>query len=110
VYSVRVRSLFVPLGQFLAANADHEPGKAELDSVLATQKSYWKVFWEQPEVADSVVTPAQRSLVPMFERMAAVPKPERENSQWQFGWPVTLNDKRASGPSQGVSIQRAGPP
>ena len=31
-------------------------GKAELDSVQTAQKAYWKIFWEQPEIADSIVT------------------------------------------------------
>src|SRR5207248_1640866 len=91
-YSARVRAIFTPLGQFLARGAGGA-GKAELDSVQATTKAYWKIFWEQPEIADSLVTPSQKSLMPMFERMAATPKVERENSQWQFGHPVTFADK-----------------
>jgi hypothetical protein len=51
------------------------------------------VFWQQPEVADSIVTPSQRELVPMFKSILATPKESREHSQWQFGHPVTVADK-----------------
>jgi hypothetical protein len=92
VFSSEVRALYVPLGRYLA-QGQGGAGKAELDSVLATQKAYWKVFWRQPEIADSLVTVSQRELVPMFKSMLAVPMKDRENSQWQFGQPVTLVDK-----------------
>jgi hypothetical protein len=90
VYSERVRALYVPLGQFLAER-NGNAGKAELDSVKKTQIAYWKVFWEQPEVAGEIVTPSQRPLVPMFERMIATPMEDRKHSQWQFGEPVTFS-------------------
>jgi hypothetical protein len=93
VYSARVREIYVPLGQFLA-KGNGAAGKAELDSVTATQKLYWKIFWEQPEIAGAVVTPAQRQLMPMFERMLATPMEERKNSQWQFGYPVLFTDPK----------------
>ena len=92
VYSARVRAVYVPLGEFLARSRG-SVGKTELDSAQATQKAYWKIFWEQPEIADSIITPAQRELVPMFSSMIGVPKKEREHSQWQFGFPVTFADK-----------------
>jgi hypothetical protein len=58
-----------------------------------------KCFWEQPEIADSIVTPAQRELIPLFKSMLSVPKPQRERSQYQFGRPVTLADRpRPPGP------------
>jgi hypothetical protein len=91
VYSAEVRALYVPLGQFLA-QGQGGAGKAELDSVQATQKSYWKIFWRQPEIADSIITVSQRELVPMFKTMLSVPQKDRENSQWQFGRPVTFAD------------------
>jgi hypothetical protein len=90
-YSVEVRALYVPLGQFLARRQGGA-GPAELDSVRATQKLYWKVFWRQPEIADSIVTVSQRELVPMFKSMLAVPMKDREHSQWGFGNPVTFAD------------------
>jgi hypothetical protein len=91
VYSARVRALYVPLGEFLA-RSNGAAGKAELDSVKATQKSYWKVFWEQPEIAGAFVTPAQRELMPMFARMIEVPMEDRKHSQWNFGQPVKFAD------------------
>lgn len=93
IYSVRVRAIYIPLGNFLAAHGNSDPGKAELDSVQNTQKAYWKIFWEQPEIADSSITPSQRELMPMFKSMLAVPMKDREHSQWQFGNPVTFADK-----------------
>jgi hypothetical protein len=42
----------------------------------------------------------------MFKNMLAVPKNERENSQWEFGHPVTLKDepnpakKQSGGPAR----------
>jgi hypothetical protein len=95
-YSSRVRAIYVPLGQFLA-QGHGGAGKAELDSVQATQKLYWKIFWEQPEVADSIVTPSQRELIPLFKAMLGVPKEQREHSQYMFGRPVTLVDRPRAG-------------
>ena len=89
-YSERVRAVFVPLGAFLAERRGHEPGKAELDSAGAADKAYWKVFWEQPEVADSIVSATQKELFPMLKGMVEVPKKDREHSQWNFGHPVTF--------------------
>jgi carboxypeptidase family protein len=92
VFSARVRELYIPLGEFLA-RGQGGAGKAELDSAKATEKKYWKVFWEQPEIAGSIVTPSQRELMPMFKAMLAVPMKEREHSQWRFGHSVTFADK-----------------
>ena len=91
-YSAQVRALYIPLGQFLA-QGQGGAGKAELDSVQATQKLYWKIFWQQPEVADSIVTPSQKELLPLLKNIVAVPKQDREHSQWQFGRPVTFSDQ-----------------
>ena len=66
VYSAQVRGVYLPLGEFLAQSGDTPPGKAQMDSVQAAQKAYWKIFWQQPEIADSVLTPTQRSLMPMI--------------------------------------------
>jgi hypothetical protein len=92
VFSARVRELYIPLGEFLA-RGQGGAGKAELDSAKATEKKYWKVFWEQPEIAGSIVTPSQRELMPLFKAMLATPMKEREHSQWRFGDPVKLADK-----------------
>jgi hypothetical protein len=90
-YSARVRAIYVPLGEYLA-RGNGAAGKQELDSVKTTQKEYWRIFWEQPEVAGAIVTPTQRQLMPMFERMIATPMEDRKNSQWQFGHPVKYAD------------------
>ena len=93
VFSARVRAIYLPLGQYLARQANGA-SRTALDSANAAQKAYWRVFWEQPEIADSLITPAQRELVPMMKGMLGVPKKEREDSQWQFEHPVRFNDER----------------
>jgi hypothetical protein len=111
VYTAQVRALYTPLGQYLAVGHGGA-GKAELDSVQATQKGYWKIFWRQPEIADSIVTPSQRELVPMLKGMVATPQQDREHSQWQFGFPVTFSDKAKAPPPTGNQSQtttRGGP-
>jgi hypothetical protein len=92
VFSASVRELYMPLGEFLA-RGQGGAGKAELDSVQATQKKYWKVFWQQPEIAAAIVTPSQRELMPMFKTMLGIPMKEREDSQWMFGHPVKFAEK-----------------
>jgi hypothetical protein len=104
VFSARVRELYVPLGEFLA-RGQGGAGKAELDSVKATEKKYWKIFWEQPEIAGAIVTPSQRELIPMFKSMLAVPMKEREHSRWQFGHPVTFRDVKSNAPAAPGGIQ-----
>jgi hypothetical protein len=91
-FSSRVRALYMPLGEFLA-RGQGGAGKPELDSVQATQKNYWKTFWEQPEIAAEILTPVQRDLLPFMKVMTTIPKKEREHSQWSFGHPVTFTDK-----------------
>jgi hypothetical protein len=92
VYSSRVRALYLPLGEFLS-RGEGVAGKAELDSAKATQTLYWKVFWEQPEIAGAIVTPSQRELMPMLKGMMATPTKDRDHAQWWFGYAVTLADK-----------------
>jgi N-acetylneuraminic acid mutarotase len=104
VFSGRVRALYMPLGEFLA-RGQGGAGKAELDSVRATQKTYWKIFWEQPEIAAEIVTPSQRELMPMFKSILTVPIKDREHSQWSFGHPVKFSDK-----VKGASQAQSGPP
>jgi len=91
-FSSRIRALYMPLGEFLA-RGQGGAGKAELDSAQATQKTYWKIFWEQPEIAGDVLSPVQLDLLPFFKSMLATPKKQREHSQWRFGNPVTFADK-----------------
>ena len=92
IFSRQVRDVYVPLGEFLA-RGQGGAGKAELDSAKAKEKSYWKIFWVQPEIAAAIVTPSQRELLPFFKAILGVPMKEREHSQWSFGHPVTLADK-----------------
>ena len=94
VYSARVRAVYEPLGTFLA-NSHGAAGPAQLDSVQATEKSYWKVFWEQPEIADSIITPVQRELVPFLKSMLRLTAKEREQSQYSMGYPVTMEARKA---------------
>ena len=100
VFSARVRAVYVPLGQYLSQFADGVATKAALDSANASSKQYWKIFWEQPEIADSIVTPTQRELMPMLKSILITPQKDREHSQWQFGHPVKFKDEvHASGSS-----------
>lgn len=94
IFGVRVREIYVPLGQFLATQATGVPGKAALDSANATDKLYWTIFWEQVDVVAPIMTQVQRELMPMLPRMIAVSAEDRKNSQWQFGYPVTVTHTR----------------
>ena len=93
-----MRAIYVPLGQFLAQR-EGGAGKAELDSVHTIQKEYWKIFWEQPEIADSLVTPAQKELFPLMKSLVRIPKHDREGAQWYFGGSVTLTDQPKQAPT-----------
>lgn len=97
-YSAQVRAVYRPLGQYLSQFSDGVATKAALDSVTAATKAYWKVFWLQPEKVDSVLTPVQRELLPMLEGMLGTPQKDREYSQWQFGYPVRLEDPKRRPP------------
>jgi len=94
VFSARVREVYFQLGDYLA-RGNGAAGKAEMDSASKSMASYWRIFWEQPEVADSIVTPAQKEIFPMLVNMLATTKKEREHSQWMFGQSVKMV-KRAS--------------
>jgi hypothetical protein len=56
------------------------------------------VFWVQPEIADSIITPTQRELFPMLKGMLGISKKDREHSRWQFGNPVTFTDEKPNAP------------
>ena len=92
VFSAQVRAVYGPLGLLLAAGQG-DASKASVDSASAAHKRYWKIFWQQPEIAAEIVNPTQRDLIPMFKNMLATPMKEREFSQWQFGYPVQFVDK-----------------
>ena len=98
VFSERVRSVYLPLGKFLAQEQGGA-GKAALDSVQSIQKEYWKIFWEQPEIADSLITPSQKELFPLAKSLLSVPKRDREGSQYYFGSPVKVSDTEKPAPS-----------
>lgn len=86
VYSVDVRAVYRPLGDYLANLPSAEPGKAQLDSVTATERAYWRVFWGQVPIADAILTPMQRALMPTFSRMVETPEHERnETRRYRFG-------------------------
>ncbi|MEO5814024.1 MAG: carboxypeptidase-like regulatory domain-containing protein [Gemmatimonadaceae bacterium] len=105
VFSARVRAIYTPLGEFIAKGRGGA-GKAELDSVQTIQKEYWRIFWEQPEIADSLVTPAQKELFPMLKNILSTPQRDREHSQWQFGFPITFSDTAKPAPAgTGVNEQ-----
>ena len=92
VFSSRVRAVYFPLGEFLA-RGQGSADKAALDSAQAAQKTYWKIFWEQPEIAWDILTPVQRELLPFMKSIVATTKKDREHSQWSFGNPVLFADK-----------------
>jgi hypothetical protein len=64
-----------------------------MDSVKKTQAAYWKIFWKQPEIADSAITRTQRELMPLLVRMLGIPESERVHQQAYFGSPVTLEER-----------------
>ncbi|MBW8771239.1 MAG: carboxypeptidase regulatory-like domain-containing protein [Gemmatimonadetes bacterium] len=95
LFSDRVRQVYFELGEYLA-RGNGSAGRAEMDSASTAQKTYWRIFWEQPEIADSIVTPAQRALFPMLGRMVETPKKESEHSQWKFGHSVQMRRPAAA--------------
>ena len=105
VYSERVRAVYGPLGELLA-QGNGAAGKAELDSASATRKTYWRIFWEQPEIADSIVTATQKELYPILRHMLNTSKKDRENAQVQFGHPVRMSDAAAGPPPPGDGPRR----
>jgi hypothetical protein len=90
VYSARVRGVYGSLATFLSTFSGGAASQAALDSANAADKQYWKIFWEQPEIAAEALTPSQVELMPMLKSMKSTTPKERENSQWMFGWPVQL--------------------
>ena len=118
-FSTRVRDIYRSLGEFLA-RGNGAAGKAELDSAGTTQKTYWRIFWEQPEIADSIVTATQKELYPILRHMLNTTKKDRENSQVQFGHPVKMlpapkpaaqkpGEPASQKPGEPASPPRAGP-
>jgi hypothetical protein len=89
VFSDRAIGVYRPLGEYLA-RGNGAAGKLEMDSANTAKKAYWRIFWEQPEIADSILTSTQKALFPMLGHMLGVTKKDRENSQVQFGHPVKM--------------------
>jgi hypothetical protein len=112
LYSAKIRALYRPLAEFLASQPEGVAGKAALDTVKATTKLYWPIFWDQVDLARPIITPQQRELVPLFNNISGVTQEQRKNSQWQFGFPVPLvhNTPRIGGQpgSVNTSINRSG--
>jgi hypothetical protein len=105
VFSERVRNVYRPLGEFLS-RGEGAAGKAELDSANTTRKAYWRIFWEQPEIADSIVTATQKELYPLLRHMLNTSRKDRENSQVQFGHPVRMTDHAVGPPPAGDGPRR----
>jgi len=112
VFSERVRDVYRQLGEYLA-RGNGAAGKAELDSANASKKAYWRIFWEQPEIADSIVTATQKELYPILRHMLDTSKKDRENSQVQFGHSVQMapapKSTAGQGPSDPAAQSRAKP-
>lgn len=84
----RIRVIYGDLGRYLAQFAGGSPTKQALDSAAKAKKAYWAAFWEQPEIAAALITPAQRELFPLLRDMFATPQAQRKDAQWYFGSPV----------------------
>ena len=91
-FAERVIVVFSQLGEFLA-KGNGAAGKVEMDSAKTTQKTYWRIFWEQPEIADSIVTPVQKELFPLLRSLLATPPKFREGGQYRFGSSVKMPAK-----------------
>lgn len=89
-FSAGVRAIYRPLAEYLATIPGGRSNAEALERVTAAKKEYWKLFWQQPEIADSVVSATQRELVPPLRDMLRTTQKDREGSQWYFGYPVTL--------------------
>lgn len=89
-FSEGVRAIYRPLAEYLATIPGGRSNAEALQRVTAAKKEYWKLFWQQPEIAGDIVTPTQRELVPSLRDMMRTTQKDREGSQWYFGYPVTL--------------------
>jgi Carboxypeptidase regulatory-like domain len=84
-FAVRVNATYAELAGYLAQFADRVPTKAAVDSATATEKIHWRHFWQQPEVAAAMLTPAQRELLSLLRDLLGVTPKNREGSQYYFG-------------------------
>ena len=90
VFADQVRKLYRPLAEFLASQPDGVASKAALDSVKATTKKYWEIFWKQPEIAAEVLMPQQIDVMSLLKDMLTIPQDKRKGNQYYFGSNVTL--------------------
>jgi hypothetical protein len=90
VFSERVRAIYRPLARYLATFDGKVVSRAAVDSADVADKAYWKVFWEQPEIADPILTPTQRDLMELLKGLLATSPKSRLNSRWFFGGSVPL--------------------
>ena len=89
-FSTQVRTIYGNLARYLSQYVGKPATKAAVDSATAAKKAYWTAFWEQPEIAGAIVNPTQRDMMSLLKEMMSIPKPQRADSQWQFGNPVRL--------------------
>jgi hypothetical protein len=104
VYSDRVRQVYGELGQYLSQYAGGAASKAALDSANATKKAYWRVFWEQPEIAGEILTPTQRELMSLLKSMMSVSAKDRAGSQYYFGNNVKFAKAKAPGAAPATTV------
>ncbi len=93
VYIERARAVYRPLANMLAAGHARDPGQAEMESVTKAKAAYQDLFWEQPEIAASVLSPMQREMVTELKNMLAISKERRKHYSVGFGFPVSAGDK-----------------
>jgi hypothetical protein len=90
LFAERVRAIYRPLARYLATFDGKVVSRAAVDSADVADKAYWKVFWEQPEIADPILTPTQRDLMELLKGLLATSPKSRLNSRWFFGANVPL--------------------
>lgn len=90
VYAESIRALYIPLGNFLASQAEGKASKAALDSVAAKTKQYWPIFWAQIDTVEAILNRQQIQLLPMLQTMTGITPEERLKARWFVGYPVSL--------------------
>ncbi|MCU0647976.1 MAG: carboxypeptidase-like regulatory domain-containing protein [Gemmatimonadaceae bacterium] len=85
VFGVQTRELYRPLARYLTAAGAVGISKAAVDTTKATEKAFWRMFWQTPERIDSVLTPMQRDLAPGLKGMLQRTAREREGARVFYG-------------------------
>ncbi|MCU0635814.1 MAG: hypothetical protein MUE41_13145 [Gemmatimonadaceae bacterium] len=80
VFGVKTRALYRPLAHYLTSAGTAGVSKAAVDTVKATEKAFWRLFWETPPQIDSVLTPMQRDLAPGLKGLLQTPVRQREGT------------------------------